>query len=148
MQYIFELFQSLLESSCEPLSFAVFVPDWRDPPTTTLVRLERSRFCRRKFVVNAHEHEYRHGFQHSLPPRDVSVKAAHGTLVVFLQNEAGYARWTPTPERVKELRLAFLPPDRHAPPTLDSHSTDPRRNNHHVWRHQSCLLQWISCNML
>ena len=33
----------------------------------------------------------------------VSVKSAHGTMIVWLQNDAGYQRWGPT-----EVRLASL----------------------------------------
>ena len=39
------------------------------------------------------------------------MKSAHGTLVIFLQNDAGFARWGPTPERLKELLLASKPKD-------------------------------------
>ena len=35
-------FQSLLSESQEPLSFIVFVPEWRDPPTEAIMRLESS----------------------------------------------------------------------------------------------------------
>lgn len=37
---------------------------------------------------------------------DMNMKAAHGTVVVFLQNAAGTACWGPTPERVNELKQA------------------------------------------
>lgn len=47
-------------------------------------------------VVPALEHDYRHGFQHSLPKSEVSVKSVHGTMIVWLQNDAGYQRWGPT----------------------------------------------------
>ena len=40
---------------------------------------------------------------------DMNFKAVHGTLVVFLQNEAGFQKWGPTTERVKELLLAAKP---------------------------------------
>ena len=43
--------------------------------------------------------------------KDINVKSAHGTLIVFLQNAAGYAKWGPTPERLKELHLAYRPKD-------------------------------------
>ena len=47
----------------------------------------------------------------------MDIKSAHGTLVVFLQNDAGYAKWTPTPERIRELKLAFMVRrDNHASP--------------------------------
>jgi len=35
--------QSLLAESQEPLSFIVCIPDWRDPPTEALIRVESSR---------------------------------------------------------------------------------------------------------
>lgn len=36
-------------------------------------------------------------------------RAVHGTAVLFLQNDAGFAKWTPTPERVAELSAAYRP---------------------------------------
>ncbi len=50
----------------------------------------------------------------------MSVKSGHGTLVVFLQNDAGFARWGPTPDRIMELQLAYRikepsPPRQQAP---------------------------------
>ncbi|KAH9507644.1 mRNA (2'-O-methyladenosine-N(6)-)-methyltransferase [Bulinus truncatus] len=99
--------ESLLRETNEPLSFIVFIPDWRDPPTEALIRLESSKFKRKHFTCPAKEHEYRHGFQHMpVAKGKMNVKAAFSTLVVFLQNDAGFARWTPTPEKIKELVLA------------------------------------------
>jgi phosphorylated CTD-interacting factor 1 len=46
----------------------------------------------------------------------------HGTLVVFLQNEAGFKKWGPTPEKIKELLIAAKPK---ATPTSSSSSTTP-----------------------
>ncbi len=43
--------------------------------------------------------------------KDLNVKSIHGTLVVFLQNDAGFDKWGPTPERVKEFLLAYRPKD-------------------------------------
>lgn len=56
--------QKLLESSPEPLSFIVFIPEWREPPTPVLTRMEQSRFKRHQLVLPAFEHEYRSGSQH------------------------------------------------------------------------------------
>lgn len=56
--------QELLEQSSEPLSFIVFVPEWRDPVTPALTRMESSRFLRHQLSVTAYEHEYRSGSQH------------------------------------------------------------------------------------
>uniref|UniRef100_A0A8B9KI56 mRNA (2'-O-methyladenosine-N(6)-)-methyltransferase n=1 Tax=Astyanax mexicanus TaxID=7994 RepID=A0A8B9KI56_ASTMX len=57
-------FEDLLEKSSEPLSFIIFVPEWRDPPTPALTRMESSRFRRHQMTVPAFEHEYRSGSQH------------------------------------------------------------------------------------
>ena len=61
---ILSLPQKLLESSAEPLSFIVFIPEWREPPTPALTRMEQSRFKRHQLVLPAIEHEYRSGSQH------------------------------------------------------------------------------------
>ncbi|GFO20659.1 phosphorylated ctd-interacting factor 1 [Plakobranchus ocellatus] len=112
MEAMVDHMESLLTESNEPLSFIVFIPDWRDPPTEALIRLESSKFMRKSFVYPPFEHEYRHGFQH-LPAAkaEMSSKAVFGTLAVFLQNEAGFKRWTPTPEKIRELVLASKPKD-------------------------------------
>lgn len=102
-------FERLLEDSSEPLSFIVFLPEWRDPAPPALLKLEASRWKRKQVVIPALEHDYRHGFQHSLPKPEVSVKSVHGTMVVWLQNDAGYQRWGPTEERVDALLEGFRP---------------------------------------
>lgn len=40
---------------------------------------------------------------------DIYVKNVHGTMVVWLQNNAGFARWGPTENRVEALLDAFRP---------------------------------------
>ena len=60
-------FERLLEDTLEPLSFIVFLPEWREPAPPALLKLEASRWKRRQLVVPALEHEYRHGFQHTIP---------------------------------------------------------------------------------
>ncbi|KAL3859388.1 hypothetical protein ACJMK2_009611 [Sinanodonta woodiana] len=111
MEAMVDHFENLLSESSEPLSFIVFIPDWRDPPTEALMRLETSRFKKKQVVLPPFEHEYRHGFQHICTKDEMSIKSFHGTLVVFLQNDSGFARWGPTPERIKELILAAKPRD-------------------------------------
>ncbi|XP_064599168.1 mRNA (2'-O-methyladenosine-N(6)-)-methyltransferase-like [Liolophura sinensis] len=111
MEAMVDHFESLLSETLEPLSFIVFIPEWRDPPTEALIRLESSRFKKKQVVMPAYEHEYRHGFQHLCSKQDMNVKSSHGTLVVFLQNEAGFARWGPTSERIQELLLSCRPKD-------------------------------------
>nr|CAG4651643.1 EOG090X02BU [Triops cancriformis] len=102
-------FEKLLSDSSEALSFIVLIPEWRDPAPPVLRRLEDSPWKRRQVVVPTYEHEYRHGFQHLVPKSELNVRAAHGTVIVWLQNEAGYARWGPTDERVDALLEAYRP---------------------------------------
>ena len=41
--------------------------------------------------------------------RDVNVKSTHNTLVVFLQNEAGFQKWGPTPDKLQDFLLSCRP---------------------------------------
>uniref|UniRef100_A0A674B8H3 mRNA (2'-O-methyladenosine-N(6)-)-methyltransferase n=1 Tax=Salmo trutta TaxID=8032 RepID=A0A674B8H3_SALTR len=100
-------FEKLLEESIEPLSFIIFVPEWRDPLTPALHRMETSAFRRYQMSVPAFEHEYRSGSQHICKQGEMYYKAVHGTVVIFLQNAAGFAKWEPTPERIQELLAAY-----------------------------------------
>ncbi|KAG8446528.1 hypothetical protein GDO86_014111 [Hymenochirus boettgeri] len=100
-------FENLLESSDQPLSFIIFIPEWRDPPTPALIRMESSRFKRHQLLLNAFHHEYRSGAQHSCKRDELYYKAVHNTAVIFLQNEPGFLKWTPTAERIQELTTAY-----------------------------------------
>uniref|UniRef100_A0AAQ5YNB3 mRNA (2'-O-methyladenosine-N(6)-)-methyltransferase n=1 Tax=Amphiprion ocellaris TaxID=80972 RepID=A0AAQ5YNB3_AMPOC len=102
-------FEDLLDQSSEPLSFIVFVPEWRDPVTPALTRMEASRFLRHQLSVPAYEHEYRSGSQHICKRDEMYYRAVHGTAVLFLQNDAGFVKWAPTPERLAELTAAYRP---------------------------------------
>jgi len=64
MEAIVTHFEKLLSQSADPLSFIVFLPEWKDPAPAALLRLEGSHFKRKQVVVPAMEHEYRHGMQH------------------------------------------------------------------------------------
>ncbi|XP_067856842.1 mRNA (2'-O-methyladenosine-N(6)-)-methyltransferase isoform X1 [Heptranchias perlo] len=99
--------EKLLGSSSEPLSFIVFVPEWRNPPTPALVRMEESKFKRHQILAPAYEHEYRSGAQHICKKEDIYYKAVHATALIFLQNDAGFAKWEPVQERVQELQAAY-----------------------------------------
>lgn len=56
----------LLSDSSYPLSFIVFLPEYKDRPLKCLSRIEDSQYKRKLLVVPAMEHEYRHGYQHVL----------------------------------------------------------------------------------
>ncbi|XP_067935307.1 mRNA (2'-O-methyladenosine-N(6)-)-methyltransferase-like [Watersipora subatra] len=107
MESMVNHFENLLENSSEALSFVVCLPEWRDPPTKALIRLESSRFKRKEFVVPALEHQYRNGFQHICSKDELHIHSSHGTLLVFLQNEKGFEKWTPNSERLSELAISF-----------------------------------------
>ncbi|XP_066482551.1 mRNA (2'-O-methyladenosine-N(6)-)-methyltransferase isoform X2 [Tiliqua scincoides] len=100
-------FEKLLETSNEPLSFIVFIPEWRDPPTPALTRMEQSRFKRHQLSLPAFDHEYRSGSQHICKKEEMYYKAVHSTAVLFLQNHSGFTKWEPTPERLQELIAAY-----------------------------------------
>lgn len=38
---------------------------------------------------------------------EMHYKAVHNTAVLFLQNDPGFAKWGPTPERLQELSTAY-----------------------------------------
>lgn len=97
----------MLTETNDPLSFVVFMAEWREPTPPSLTMLESSPFKRHQAQVPALEHEYRHGFQHICNPNEVGVKAAHGTVIAWLQNDAGFAKWGPTTERVDALLDAY-----------------------------------------
>lgn len=40
---------------------------------------------------------------------ELNVRSVHGTVIVWLQNTAGFQRWGPTEERVEALLEAFRP---------------------------------------
>ncbi|CAG2107767.1 unnamed protein product [Medioppia subpectinata] len=107
METTVDHFDKLLANSPEPLSFIVFVPEWRDPVPKVITKLESSKFKRKHLVIPAFEHEYRNGCQHVCDKNDVNLKSAHGTLIVFLQNDSGFLKWGPTPERLDELIEAY-----------------------------------------
>lgn len=105
----FDHFEHLLGEATEPLSFIVFIPEWRNPTPPPLTKLEDSVYKRHQVTVAAMEHEYRNGFQHICNKTEMNVRSAHGTVVVWLQNDAGFALWGPTPERVEALLQAYKP---------------------------------------
>ena len=107
MEAMVDHFEKLLGQSTEPLSFIVFVPEWRDPTPLAILRMETSPFKKKQVLVPAFEHYYRSGLQHAAPIKEIYHKAVHGTLIFFLQNDQGYALWGPTQPRLQKLIQAF-----------------------------------------
>merc|ERR1712004_847962 len=44
-----------------------------------------------------------------IPKSEVNVRSINATVVVWLQNDAGYQRWGPTEDRVEQLLESFRP---------------------------------------
>ncbi|KRT79985.1 hypothetical protein AMK59_7916 [Oryctes borbonicus] len=101
--------EKLLTDSPEALSFIILLPDYRDPTPTALQRAEASQYKRKQVTIPAYEHEYRHGLQHVLNRSEMNIKSIYGTVIIWLQNATGNARWGPTEERVEALLEAFRP---------------------------------------
>ena len=40
---------------------------------------------------------------------EVAIRSVNGTMIVWLQNDAGYTRWGPTEDRVEQLLESFRP---------------------------------------
>ena len=40
---------------------------------------------------------------------EVAVRSVNGTMIVWLQNDAGYQRWGPTEDKVEQLLESFRP---------------------------------------
>ena len=56
---------SLLQAaSTSPLSFVIILPDWQDPPTPSIVTLQKSVFLRHTEVLEGGKHRYISGYQH------------------------------------------------------------------------------------
>ena len=52
--------ENVLSESVDPLSFIIFIPEWRDPSPEALTRLENSRFKQKQILIPKNEHEYRY----------------------------------------------------------------------------------------
>lgn len=98
-----------LHNSSDALSFIVFLPDWKDPVSRAVSKIQGSRFKRESFTLAAFEHDLKNGFQHVCDSKDLNIKSSHPTLVVMVQNDAGFLRWGPTPDRVEALIDSFKP---------------------------------------
>eukprot|EP01124_Arcella_intermedia_P004719 TRINITY_DN12702_c0_g1_i3.p1 TRINITY_DN12702_c0_g1~~TRINITY_DN12702_c0_g1_i3.p1 ORF type:complete len:860 (+),score=194.93 TRINITY_DN12702_c0_g1_i3:17-2596(+) len=87
-----EHLEHLLSSSSEPLSFVVFVPDWRDPLTPGLHMMEQSRYLVTDFVLEGNKsYVYVVGKQHEEKERYFSLPI--DTHLYFMQNEAGRVKF-------------------------------------------------------
>jgi len=107
MEAMADHIELILTSSNKPLSFAVFVPDWIDPPANALVKMSASKFLRAERVIKE-EHYYICGGQHLPSDNTRYYKAIHGTHIYFLQNDEGYITWPPTQEKLDDIVTAMV----------------------------------------
>ena len=101
----------LLEKTDLPLSFIVFIPEWLDPPTPGLVRMNNSIFKTRDFIVPGQKHKYVAGTQFLEQRGRLLYSAIHDTHVYFLQNKAGYEKWMPTDTKIESLKRVMIVED-------------------------------------
>jgi len=96
---------SLLEDSQDPLMFVIFIPDWREPMTPAITRLENTIYCTHNILLASRSHQYITGNQHlqSVTHYD----AVHGTQVYVLQNDAAIDEWPISHKDMDHLRDAM-----------------------------------------
>jgi len=86
-----------------PLSFAVFLPGWKE--SEALQKLQKSRFLSKSFLIAAKEHGYVSGAQHQR--KDRYLDSPFDTVVLVLQNSRGKAKWSTEGSLEQDLRKAF-----------------------------------------
>ncbi|KAG5675320.1 hypothetical protein PVAND_005231 [Polypedilum vanderplanki] len=99
----------LLSESNYPLSFIVFLPEFKDKPLKCMSRIEDSPYKRKLLVVPAMEHEIRAGYQHVLQKSEINIKSTTSTLVCWLQNEQGFQMYKPTDTAIDAFLESYRP---------------------------------------
>lgn len=98
----------LLRKSTDPLSFLIVVPNWTDPPSPALTRLNNSPFLRYSTIVPENKHTYVDGFQHLPHKKSLVYIAVHSSRIFIIQNDAGYKKWTPTKTKLEEIKNTWM----------------------------------------
>jgi phosphorylated CTD-interacting factor 1 len=96
--------EEILGDSEEPLSFIVFVPDWRDPVSPGLEVMETSPYLRAEFVLKGKSYTYVVGHQHNEIVAKRYWKIPFDTHLYVLQNEAGSQKWPATEEFIQKFK--------------------------------------------
>ena len=94
----------LLKASNEPLSFAVFVPEWIDTEYGRTMHPDNTPFCSGHFIAEQGRHEYVIGMQHLKENQQRYWTLPFPTHVYFLQNEAGKKAWPITTETIEKYK--------------------------------------------
>ncbi|XP_015785214.1 phosphorylated CTD-interacting factor 1 [Tetranychus urticae] len=107
MEAIFDHFERLLANTSDPLSFIIFIPEYKENPISCLYKIELSVFKRAQITISANDYELRNGYQHICEPNQLHFKPNVPMMVIFLQNEPGFTRWGPNSQKLEELTNSF-----------------------------------------
>lgn len=96
-----------LEACEKPLSVAMILPDWS--VSEGVVGCVNSPHCRAQLRIVGDDHSYLNGRQHCCQPKHRTIRqtVGRGSLVLFLQNDSGAAKWPCTPERLDRHRASW-----------------------------------------
>lgn len=110
MEMMMTRLTALLDAQTEPLSVVLVVPDWRTPPAPFWRAIMESRHLVRAHSLPKERHKYVSGRQHTLPAARKNSGYELGetaTLLAWLQNEAGRAKWPVTVDVVRRQAEAW-----------------------------------------
>jgi len=106
MSHIIEL----LKSSEQPLSIIVVIPtnQW-DHVCNWFKQVGGVPFAKKVVALAMHDHEYLTGnwYNSAEVTKDETWHAPMSTTLIWMQNDAGHAKWLPTPEKIAKLISAF-----------------------------------------
>ncbi|RWS13563.1 phosphorylated CTD-interacting factor 1-like protein [Dinothrombium tinctorium] len=102
-------FERVLSNSEDALSFILFLQEYKEHSPRAPLKLESSRFKRKQLTIEALDYDLRSGYQHVCDPNQVLLKSPVSLMIIFLQNDAGFLRWGPTPQRIDALLESFKP---------------------------------------
>ena len=107
MEAAFDHFERLLANTQEPLSFIIFIPEFKENILDCVLKLDLSLYKKGQVTVNANDCELRNGFQHICELNQLYFKSSVSLTIIFLQNEPGFSKWGPTSQRIDSLLNSF-----------------------------------------
>ena len=98
----------ILAQQESPLSFIVFVPEWRTPVAEYHKIMDISIFNRKTVLIKGNQHAFVVGDQHTAASRYFNLP--FNTQVYFLQNESGAVTWPVTEEKLNNFAKSLNDP--------------------------------------
>jgi hypothetical protein len=96
----------LLEKATGPMSFVMFVPDWKDAEFIDIY--SKSKYLQGEFLQKGNEYCYIGGTFHLVDSKeDRFFVAPFGNRIFVLQNELGKKTWPTTPKKLELLSKVF-----------------------------------------